>query len=189
MLHPTSRLMALACALCAAIACSKAHTASASTGGADSGAAVASDESDTVDAVPLDCSKVFTPADVAGILKAPAKVTNYTLRTRPCSFDTANEGGSINVYSGSDITNQLTWNDVSKSVNRAKYVPLAGVGDEALRNASDGTEVFARKGSVYCSVVLFGIGQSGTSGDFTATRGEELSKKMGALCSKIFAAS
>jgi hypothetical protein len=53
---------------------------------------------------------------------------------------------------------------------------------------SNGTEVLAKQGKLYCTVELMGINESGTEGDFTKSRGDELAQKLGALCKKYFAA-
>ena len=84
--------------------------------------------------------------------------------------------------SGSDQDSRPVWEVVISSVDRAKDVDQAGAGDRAVRKASDGTEVFSKKGNVYCSVEVLGINRPGNDSDFTKTRGEELSKKLGALC-------
>mgnify|MGYP001601872984 CR=1 FL=1 len=178
-----ARVITIACAVAAIAACSKSgRAASAGTNTAESATTSSAVDTGSDEGAPIECSKIFAPADVAGILKVPATVSNYPYRTGSCTFEAANGGGSVRLYSGTDITNELTWNDVSKSVHRSKFVPLPGVGDEALRLASTGTEVYARKGKLYCAVLLIDAGQSGTP-----TQGEELSKKMGALCTRIFA--
>ena len=180
-------LIALACAFGAASACakSKAESSRNDTSVAAPGAD-ASDASDEDSQAPVDCSKIYTSADAVGILNLPAKVSNDTLWPGSCTFDTANEGGSIKVRPGASI--EMAWDDVTKSRDSVKYAPLAGIGERAVRLASNGTEILAKKGKVYCAVELLGIGQSGTESDFTKTRGEELAKKLGALCGKYFAA-
>lgn len=182
-------LVVLACALGAASACAKTkaeslkNDTSAVAAGAD-----ASDASDADAQPPVDCSKIYTAADAVGILNLPAKVSNYTIRSGSCSFETANDGGSIKVYAGPDETSEMSWNDVTQSVDSLKYAPLSGVGERAVQLKSKGTEILAKKGKVYCAVELIGIGQSGSESDFTKSRGEELAKKLGALCNKYFAA-
>jgi hypothetical protein len=174
------------CVLAALLACSKSRADTHAT--SDSGNAVASDDADSPVDTTLDCARIYSPADVAGILNAPAKVSRFTLRSGSCSFDTANDGGSVKVYTGSGFNDEMPWNDVTKSPHRAQYVALPGVGDEAYRSIKDGTEMFSRKGKRYCTVVLMGIYQGGPyTADFTADRDEALAKKTGALCNKAFA--
>jgi|GEM_PF-1884202 len=188
MLYLKAQLLALACTLGAAAACSQSNAKSTSASGPDSSAAPAADVSDNEAQSTVDCTKVFVSADAVGILNDPAKVSNYTFRPGSCTFDTAKEGGSIKVYGGSDLTSEMSWNDVTKSRDSVRYVALPGVGERAVRKANDGTELLSKKGSVYCSVVLLGMGESSTVSDFTKTRGEELAKRLGALCNKYFAA-
>jgi hypothetical protein len=176
-----AQLMALACVLCVVMAGSKSHPDSASTGSGGSVAASAADPSDTGDVAPLDCNKVFVPGDAAGILTTPAKITNFPNSKRSCWFSTDN-GGSIDVFGDDE---EATWDDVTLSVDRAKYVDLPGVGDRAERKGSDGTVVVSKKGNVYCRVNLEGLN---VRSNYTKTRGEELAKRLGALCNKLFAA-
>jgi hypothetical protein len=168
----------VACSLAVILACSKARAGSqtaSDSGSAQDGETTASSADST-----LDCAKVFAPGDAAGLLTAAAKVTTYTYRSGSCTLETEN-AGSVRIYTGTDYTSELTWNDVTKSVHRSKYVALPGVGDEAYRNISDGSEVFARKGALYCTVELFNVKNPATP------HGEELSRKLGALCNKVFA--
>jgi hypothetical protein len=189
MLHLKAPLLALACTLGAAVACSQSGAKSASAGTSDSSAASAADASDDAPPSTLDCAKVFVSADAVGILNDPAKVSAYPSAPGWCIFETARESGAIKISGGSDFSSEMSWNDVTKSRDSLKYTALPGVGDRAVRKASDGTEILAKKGKVYCAVELPGIGQPDSGKDFTKSRGEELSKKLGALCNKYFAAS
>jgi hypothetical protein len=182
-------LITLACALAAANACAKstADSSKQDTPVAASGGD-ASDASDDGSPVLVDCGKVFSPGDAVGILNRPANVSDYTMRPGSCTLETANDGGSIRVY-GTDLTAEYSWNDVTKSRDSVKYAPLAGVGERAVWLKSNGTEILAKKGKLYCTVELMGIGQSGSESDFTKSRSEELAKKLGALCNKYFAAT
>ncbi len=139
------------------------------------------------DGPPIDCKKVFAPADAVGILNDPAIVGTYPYRSGSCTFSTAKDGGSIIVYGGPDMTSEMTWNDVTASSDKVKYTALSGVGDQAVRKAKDGAEIESKKGRIYCTVVLPGFAQSGTDKDFTSARGEALAKRLGALCNKYFA--
>jgi len=123
-------LIALACAFGAASACakSKAESSRSDTSVASPGAD-ASDASDEDSQAPVDCSKIYTSADAVGILNLPAKVSNDTLWPGSCTFDTANEGGSIKVRPGASI--EMAWDDVTKSRDSVKYAPLAGIGERA----------------------------------------------------------
>src|SRR5450432_57167 len=192
MLHLKAQLLALACTLGAAVACSQSSAKSASASAPDSSAASAADASDDAsDDAPqstLDCTKVFVSADAVGILNDAAKVSNFPIGHGWCTFETAKAGGSIKISGGSDGSSELPWDDVTKSRDSVQFTALPGVGDRAVRKASDGTEILAKKGNVYCVVELLGIGQEGTVSDFTKARGEELAKRLGALCNKYFAA-
>ncbi len=186
MLQLKSQQIACAFALCALAAFSQSATGAAPDHGADAAPAVgpASNTAQSDDDAAIDCAKVFSPGDVAGLMHAPAKVSQNEPRHGSCRFD--NGHSSLIVYTGGSFTSQMTWNDVT-GPHRAKYVALPGVGDEALRKSDDGTEVFSRKGRIYCSVSLPSDANS-YGRDYTKTRGEALSKQLGALCNKFFAA-
>jgi hypothetical protein len=188
MLHLKAQLLALACTLGAAVACSQSNAKSTSASSTDSNAASTADASDDTAQSTLDCTKVFVSADAVGILNDPAKVGNFPLGHGWCTFETAKAGGSIKISGGSDLSSEMPWDDVTKSRDSLQFAALPGVGDRAVRKASDGTEILAKKGNVYCAVELLGIGQAGTESDFTKARGEELAKRLGALCNKYFAA-
>ena len=107
------------------VACKKSHADAASSAGADttSSASHSSDDSDDAKDPPLDCNKVFSPADAAGILSKSATVSAYTPRPRSCRIEVPN-GGGMNIYTGSDFTSEMSWNDVTKSVDSLKYTAL-----------------------------------------------------------------
>ena len=66
---------AIACAVSAAIACSPSRTEAAAASGGDPAHASASGSADTTVAAKIDCNKVFSPSDVAGLLMPPVTVT------------------------------------------------------------------------------------------------------------------
>ena len=181
-------LFALAFAGGAAAACSPSApgTALSHDAGVVTSAAPesASDTSASDEDAAIDCTRIFSPGDVAGLMAAPATVSQNTVRSGSCVFD--NGHSSLIVYTGGSFTSEMTWNDVA-GPSRAKYVALPGVGDEALRKADDGTAIYSRKGKIYCSVELPSDADS-YGRDYTRTRGEALSKQLGALCNKVFAA-
>ena len=178
----TKLAIGVALAIGVMLACSQSRAGTHAT--ADSGNAAAADDGDGSGDSTLDC-KIYSPADVAGILTQPAKVSTYTLRSGSCSFDTPNDGGSVKVYTGTGFNDEMPWDDVTKSPHRTSFVALPGVGDEAYRGITDESQFFSRKGKLYCAVVLMGF--TNTPKEFTADRGEALGKKVGALCNKAFA--
>ena len=152
---------------------------------ADSTSRSSSDAAASDDDAAIDCARVFSPSDVAGLMSAPAKVSKNEPRNGSCTFD--NGHSSLIIYTGGSFTSEMTWNDVM-GPNRAKYVALPGVGDQALRKADDGTNIYSRKGKIYCSVGLPSDADS-HGRDYTKTRGEALSKQLGVLCNKFLAAN
>jgi hypothetical protein len=62
-----------------------------------------------------------------------------------------------------------------------------GLGDTEV-HARGGTMVVARKGDLVCSVDITGTDNADGMQVITRARDEELAKKLGALCGKVFAA-
>lgn len=180
----TDEIIAIAIAVASAGGCTASKGEPA---GNDKPAAVsASDATDAEHQAAIDCSKIYSTGDAAGILNLPGKVSNYT-RPGSCIIGSANDLGSIIIFAGRDIETEMTWNDVTMSRDRVNYVAVPGIGDGAVRLASDGSTIVSKKGKAYCSVQLGGLGQSGYETAFTKSRGEALAIKLGALCNKYFA--
>ncbi|OOG56843.1 hypothetical protein B0E48_12215 [Rhodanobacter sp. C03] len=168
----------LAFACCTTAACSQSANHPASNGGTGPVAASAAADDGTSDPVKsLDCDKLFTTADVAGILESPIELSRNPL-SNGCTFE--NERVAIQVWIGKDTTAEMSWNDVTASPDSANFVDLPGVGDQARRRASNGFEVLSRKGKLYC----FASRSSNTDTNIGA---EALAKRLGALCNKVFA--
>jgi hypothetical protein len=179
MLFPKRQWITLACLTFATAACSQSASDSATTSGANAVPTSApADDSATSNAAPLDCNKIFTSADAAGILDAPIKLSRNPM-SNGCTFE--NDRVAIQVSSGGDFTSEMSWKDVTASPDRANFVDLPGVGDQARRRASNGYEVLSKKGRLYC----FASRSSNTTANIG---GEELAKRLGALCNKVFTA-
>jgi len=165
---------ALACMLCATSACSQsAPNAVSSNGAAPVAASSPDDDSATKITVPLDCSKVFAPSDVTGILAAPIQIDRSAY---PIGCHFAGTGASVSV--NIDPSFDIVW---STDAAGSDFVDLPGVGDQARRRASNGYEVVSKKGKLYCGA---GFSMQSTP---TSLSGEELAKRLGALCNKLFA--
>lgn len=94
-------------------------------------------------------------------------------------------GGEFRVHTGTDFTSEMGWNEVSNSANSSKYTPLPNVGDRAFYRIGGSLELMSKKGKFYCSV---SSSDFSNTGDFTSDRGAALATKLGALCTKMFAA-
>ena len=168
------KTLALAGVLCATAACSQSANNSASSGGANSVPASSADNGATASAAPLDCSKVFASSDVAGILTGAIKIERdqYPIG---CHFDGSGASVSVDV----DPSLEVAWDP---AVAGSGFVDLPGVGDQARWHAASG-DVLSRKGKLYCGAE-FSMQSTPAS-----LSGEELAKRLGALCNKLFAAS
>jgi len=184
----TARLAALACALCATSACSKGGVQTASAATANPAGSSASVRANT-DTAGLDCRKVLSPDDVAGLMKPPVTVSPFSGGVAWCHF-TNDLSGDITMMVGSGRNMEYFWNDANVPSDSHKSVPLPGVGDKAVFEVDTHAgipEIASRKGSVYCIVTYNG----GTVDQFKAFKsvgGEELAKRLGALCNKSFVA-
>lgn len=181
-------LIAALGALTAVLACSKSQAASGakkdSTAASAADATTSDDDSGPQDP-PIDCSKIFTPSDAAGILTKPATVEAYTPFPRSCMLKTSN-GGEFRVHTGTDFTTEMGWNEMSNAGNSAKYTALPNVGDRAYYRIQGSAELVSKKGKMYCAI---SSSDFSNTGDFTSDRGAALAAKLGALCTKMFAAT
>ena len=176
MRSPPLNVLALAWAVGATAACSQSATNTASSGGANSRAASSpSDDSATSSAAPVDCSKVFAPSDVASVLSGPIKIERDAY---PIGCHFVGTGAEVTV--DVDPSLEMVWSSVAADT---EFVDLPDVGDQARRRASNGYDVVSRKGKHYCGA---GYSMQSTA---TSLSGEELAKRLGALCNKLFAAS
>ena len=131
------------------------------------------------------CEKNITPADVADIITAP--VTKQPgLSAQSCSYH-ASAGATVTISLSSGEDGKFSWSTMSNPANTGTLSPLVGIGDTAL-HSHGGTVVVARKGDLVCSVDITGTDNANGMQVITKARGEELAKKLGALCGKVFAA-
>ncbi len=180
-----TRWAAIVWALCATSACSNSRANAAPAAGADPGAASAPASADT-GTVALDCGRVFSPGDVAGLVKAPVTVGQVPGSASWCHFGN-DEVADITVRIGSSEDDEAMWDDATVSSNRARFVAFPGVGDQAVfkaGNRAEDPELASRKGRLYCSVSIDG----GSDNSYKTLSGEDLAKRLGALCNKAFAA-
>lgn len=189
MLGWTTRVTAIVCMMCIAIARSPSRSEAASAAVTPSAEAFAVIRGDTTTAASVDCTKVYSQADAAGLMKAPVTVRPVPGGVAWCNFGN-DFSGDITVSIGSDESTEMLWNDAAATANRSKFVPLKGVGDEALFEAGTDAlnpELASKKGSVYC-IVTYDRGTSDHYKKFNGIGGAELGKRLGNLCNKAFAA-
>lgn len=167
------------------VACSQSRGQAAVAGGQSADALVASRADTTADAT-IDCKKVYSPADAAGLLMPPVTVEPVPGSVAWCAFGN-DFSGDITVSVGSDESVEVMWNDATLSSNRVKFAPLAGVGDKAVFKAGTNPELASKKGRVYC-IVAYDRGTSDHYKTFKSVGTAEVAKKLGILCTKAFAA-
>ncbi|MES2402911.1 MAG: hypothetical protein V4567_01080 [Pseudomonadota bacterium] len=121
----------------------------------------------------IDCEKIFSPADVAGILDGQVTISVYPYRDNACHFESA-AGSTFNLYSGNGFTDQLEWKEAAANA-KGDYERVPGVGDQAFFGHGD---LLSKKGDYYCAI--------GGTGGHPATAA--LLHSLGALCNKVYAA-
>ncbi|MHB8678402.1 MAG: hypothetical protein ACYC7G_01535 [Rudaea sp.] len=163
--------LTLAACLCATTGCTQSTPSAAS---ASPGKPLAAAPADSV------CDrKLITPQDVAGLLDQPvAKVKNIPGDPQSCEFSTAGFLSlTISVRPGQGVASVGMYTS-GKMDQYEKSVPLAGVGDAAVRSLSL-NRIVARKGDLLCEITGPGLAKDG---DDPGTL------KLGELCNKVFAA-
>jgi hypothetical protein len=126
---------------------------------------------------------VISAADVAGIIISPVTRAKG-LGPNTCVYRAA---------SFANITLAEASGDDAKGAWKFAHdyggpqTPVTGIGDEAIRN-NNGTILVARKGDRSCRVDVVGYDNSAAKDSITPARDDELAHKLGALCTKLFAA-
>jgi hypothetical protein len=169
---------------CLLAACSQGASTAQTAAGASTTSTGAAQRSAKADGnAPGSPCDVITAADVAGILTAPA-ARKPGATPAVCMYQTPTKANvTINVAKGEEAKG--AW--MLATTYNATKTPLAGVGDEALYDP-DGTTLIARKGDTSCRVDAVGYDNADAMDDITKDRGEALARKLGALCTKLFAA-
>ena len=164
-------------------ACSQGASTTQSGTGANTASTAAAQAPDTAGrGAPGNPCDVITAADTAGIIVAPVTRTSSESAPDLCIYEAKSHAKVLIGEAQGDGANGA-WM-LATTYNSTK-TPVAGSGDEALRNPN-GTTLIARKGDLSCRVDVMGY-DSTASTDITKDRGDALASKLGALCNKLFA--
>lgn len=139
---------------------------------------------------PIDVCAAVTPADAAAVLgplpsQPPSKTENVGFGMTMCQYvgpTISGQGAQSKMLrltvqaGGSKDAADMTQYDADK---RKAATALAGVGESAKRNA-EGTFVWAKQGSAYCTAEIANGQPKGSTPDATAA-------KLGGLCRKVLA--
>jgi len=197
-------------AICLVAACSKNSapaTAAATQDGKDVGAAALSGAVANANNgnKPTPCETDFSARDAAEILTGPTTLHRYSMNAA-LSGEAENGcgmGDGIGALIDFAIQTKPPMQGDNKQVYQTlvgilqpKGVPFQGVGDKAVwidvhdSNIPGMSEfgTMAIKGEVLCTVDLHFKKSAEGDKAITSARGEELAKKLGALCNKSFAA-
>lgn len=146
---------------------------------------------------PTPCDKELSAQDVADLLVGKAAINRYSMTSSVpgdgCEFGVG--GGSVFAFVDISLKKGTpqTWKNL---LMFTPHKPLPGVGDEAadlgthdsnVPNATE-TEVYARKGDLICMASLHR--SKGPAGDklVVPASSDASSRKLGALCGRLFAA-
>jgi hypothetical protein len=128
--------------------------------------------------------QVITAADVAGILLTPA-TSKPGPTSATCMYQTATKANvTIGMAHGDEAKGAWMFATTYSGTER----PISGIGDQALARV-DGTTLVARRGDRSCRVDVVGYDNSEAMDSITKDRGEALARKLGVLCTKLFAAN
>ncbi|MBS0212672.1 MAG: hypothetical protein JSR26_05740 [Proteobacteria bacterium] len=202
--------IALNAALCALTACAQGGSSPASAAASPAqpvtnsapAASISAPASSSKNAAPTPCETDLAASDVAQILTGSQILNRYSMNAALAEPGNGCELGDANAMIDFSIRvkppmaggdNKQAYQSMNQYRN-PKGSPLPGVGDQALwydvhdSNIPDMLEfdTVAIKGEVICMADLHF--KNGPVGDkaITAARGEELAKKLGALCNKSF---
>jgi len=146
---------------------------------------------------PDPCDKELSINDVQGILTGKAAITHYSM-TEPDPGEGCTLGVRGSGWASIDISIQQGGSPTFRSLISLAppaRTPVAGIGDEAFRSSTTNsnmpnakeTNLFARKGSLICTVQLHRSNGDGEKLVVPATD-DAIAVKLGALCKKLFAA-
>jgi hypothetical protein len=131
------------------------------------------------------CVSDLGPRDVADILgSSGVGVKAVANNAEACRFEGPDDTGMVMALRSGDEVEPF-WK-LTVTQNNDRMLPMAGVGDEALR-LPDGSEVMARKGALSCQADVVGMDAVLAKKSINGNR-DRLARKLGALCNKVFAA-
>jgi hypothetical protein len=193
-----------------AAGCSKSTpagiAASAATNSKDAATAaaiVAAQTAQGTSATPTPCEKDFSARDVAGILNVSPTLNRYAMnaalgeKENGCGLGNQDAFIDFSVHAKAPMTgdNKQVYQNLV-TLHTPRGAPLPGVGDRAMWFDIQDSNVpgmrefdtISIKGETLCLADLhFKEGAQGEKA-ITPARGEELARKLGALCNKSFAA-
>ncbi|MBI1217746.1 MAG: hypothetical protein GC186_04275 [Rhodobacteraceae bacterium] len=154
---------------------------------------------DTYTGPPTPCDTTLTAADMTGLLVGTPMINHYSMNQNKIGAGCEMGVSTADLYGFVDIA----VNDLSPDQFKARTAysdpkpkPITGLGDEAYNfGTSPGeppdttkTEIMVRKGTLGCDAALYR--SNGSAGEKLIVPGTEddIVKRLGALCTKLFAA-
>lgn len=130
------------------------------------------------------CAKAIQPADLGDIFTVQAALLPpATLNPQSCGYEVPGKHARIDITVSKGEDAQNGW-QLMQGVGGSEAYP--GLGDKAMHRGDTG--LWAMRGDVLCSVDLSGTGNAEGMSVLTRSRGDELLRKLGGLCNKVFAA-
>ncbi|MGA9333042.1 MAG: hypothetical protein WBV39_02075 [Rudaea sp.] len=127
------------------------------------------------------CAKAVQAADLTDIFNAPvAALPPATLNPQSCGYEVPGKHARIDIAVAKGEDAQNGW----QMMHSAGGQPYAGLGDKAMHRGE--TSLSAMHGDVLCSVDLTGTDNAQGMAVLTKSRGDELLRKLGIVCSKVF---
>lgn len=129
------------------------------------------------------CAKAVKPADLGDLFTVPvAPLPPATLNPQSCGYEVPGRHARIDITVATGEEAQNGW----QMMQGVGGQPYAGVGDKAMQRGE--TSLWALRGDMLCSVDLTGTDNAEGMSVLTRARGDELLRKLGTLCNKVFAA-
>ena len=126
------------------------------------------------------CVKRIRAADVADLFNvAVTPLAPNSLNPQACGYEVPGRHARIDIIVASGEDAQNTW----QMLESAGGQPYPGLGDKAMHRGE--TTLWAMRGNVLCTVDLSGIDNAEGMGVLTKARGDELLRKLGALCLRV----
>lgn len=129
------------------------------------------------------CAKAVNPADLGDVFTVPVTPKPpSSLNPQSCGYEVPGKHAMIDITVSKGDDAQNAWLMMQGVGGSEQY---AGLGDKAMHRGD--TALWAMRGDLMCSVDLSGTDNADGMSVLTKARDDELLRKLGALCGKVFA--
>jgi len=127
------------------------------------------------------CARTVKPADLGDLFTVPVTPQPpNSLNPQMCGYEVPGKHAMIDITVAKGEEAQNQW-QMMRGIGGGE--PYAGLGDKAMHRGD--TALWAMRGDVLCSVDLAGTDNADGMNVLTKARGDELLRKLGALCERV----